>query len=75
MEIYKNLSGNSGVISYEIGDDYIIVQFREGATYLYNYESAGAETVEQMKQHAISGEGLNSFINTGVGEQYAERLR
>lgn len=75
MEIYQNLSGRSDVVSYEIGDDYIIVQFSDGGTYSYTYESTGAEDVEQMKQLALAGEGLNSFINRDVRTRYAEKLR
>lgn len=30
MEIYQNLNGNSGVVGYEIGDDFIIVHFESG---------------------------------------------
>lgn len=75
MEIYQNLSGRSDVVSYEIGDDYIIVQFSDGGTYSYTYESTGVEDVEQMKQLALAGEGLNSFINRDVRTRYAEKLR
>ncbi len=40
LQTYQNLSGESGVRAYEIGDDFIKVEFSNG-TYLYTYQSAG----------------------------------
>jgi hypothetical protein len=77
MERYKNLSGDSGVVSYEIGADFIWVMFSDGARYLYTYERTGARNVEQMKQLARNGRGLSSFIsaNHAVRNGYAKRER
>lgn len=75
MERYKNLGGDSGVALYEIGPESIIVQFTTGATYLYNYRSAGQHHIEQMKALAIAGHGLNSYIKKYVNRGYAGRLR
>jgi len=75
MKPYRNRGGNSGIRSYEIGDDFIIVQFNEGGKYLYNYESTESSNVETMKSLAIRGQGLNSFISTNVREHYASKLR
>jgi len=63
MERYRNLGGDSGVAGYEIRPDAIIVQFSTGARYTYTYGSAGQGNVEQMKQLATAGHGLNAFIN------------
>lgn len=75
MERYKNLSGDSGVVAYEIGPDFIRVRFSDGEIYLYNYASAGPHNIEHMKQLARSGQGLNSFINTTVRKAYARKER
>ncbi len=75
MEAYKNLSGGSGVVAYESGPDFIRVQFSSGSVYLYAYASAGSQNIEQMKELARSGQGLNSFINTTVRNDYAQRER
>ncbi len=75
MERYKNLSGNSGVAAYENGPDFIRVEFRDGAVYLYTYGSAGAANIETMKRVATDGRGLNSFINTTVRKAYARKER
>jgi hypothetical protein len=73
MERYKNIDGDSGVSAYEIGGDFIRVQFSTGATYLYTYTSAGQANIEQMKVLAQKGDGLNSFINTTVRKLYARK--
>lgn len=74
MEPYKNLDGDSGIVAYEIGDDWIKVAFRGGAVYLYNYDTTGQHNVEQMKILAVSGTGLNAFINTNVRKAYAAKM-
>jgi hypothetical protein len=63
MQPYGNRSGGSGVRAYEIGPDFIRVQFPRGEPYLYTYESAGRDNVERMKELAASGRGLSTFIS------------
>lgn len=75
MEIYNDIDGDSGVSRYEIGDNFIRVQFDSGAIYLYTNESAGAQNIEQMKVLAQTGEGLNSFIMKNVKTGYAQTER
>lgn len=66
MPIYANLSGTSGVASYEVGADFIIVNFRNGqfTRYHYTYASLGSLHVEAMKTLAEQGYGLNSYISS-----------
>jgi hypothetical protein len=75
MQSYLNLGGDSGVIAYEIGEDFIIVEFKDRSQYLYNYAMTGSGNVERMKQFAISGRGLNSYISRTVRKLYAAKLR
>lgn len=63
MERYKNLNGNSNVIGYECGYDYIRVQFSDYSIYTYSYSSAGEDNVEEMKRCARRGYGLQGYIN------------
>lgn len=65
MEPYKNLGGDSGVAAYQLGGDFIIVQFKSGqwTVYTYTYQSAGSSAVETMKSLARQGHGLNSYIS------------
>jgi hypothetical protein len=71
---YQNLNGNSGVVAYEIADDAIKVQFSDGITYLYTYDSSGRQAIEKMKALAQAGRGLSTFISQHVREAYAAKL-
>lgn len=75
MERYKNLGGDSGVVGYEIAEGAITVQFKDGATYLYTTQSAGAGNLAEMQRLAVAGRGLNSFISRVVRKGYARKLR
>lgn len=71
MQPYFNINGNSNVLCYNIGTNYIEVQFRgTPKIYRYSYSSAGANNVETMKSLARQGHGLNSFINKNVRNLY-----
>lgn len=63
MESYKNLSGQSGVIAYEIGVDSIKVKFRSQKTYTYSKQKINSSKIEDMKRLAIEGRGLATFIS------------
>ncbi len=73
MKPYGNRGGDSGVAAYEIGSDFIRVQFTTGATYLYTYASCGRANCETMKSLAVQGQGLNAFINTVVRKGYEKK--
>ncbi|QJQ95855.1 MULTISPECIES: hypothetical protein [Halomonadaceae] len=75
MQRYANPSGSSGIQGYEIGGDTIRIRFGDGSVYRYSYASAGMDNIERMKTLARKGQGLNTFINTTVREEYAERER
>lgn len=68
LERYGNRGGDSGVSAYEIGSDYIKVLFKGNSKiYTYSYGGkAGQHHVDTMKRLAISGSGLNSYINSNV---------
>lgn len=70
MERYRNSGGDSGVSAYEIGADYIVVKFSTGKAYTYSYRKAGKTHVDQMKNLAQRGKGLNSYINSHVKDLY-----
>ena len=74
MTRYKNLSGRSGVTAYELGDDYIALQFHDGRVYIYDSDHPGQKHVEQMKKLAVSGSGLTTYLNKYVRDNFA-RMR
>jgi uncharacterized protein YodC (DUF2158 family) len=75
MNIYKNLGGNSGIVKYESGPDYIKVQFYDDSLYVYTDASAGSENITIMKHLAIRGVGLNSYIMRNVYKKYERKYR
>jgi hypothetical protein len=73
MERYQNLDGDSGVLAYETGADYIKLRFRNGASYVYDYVTPGAEHVERMRELARAGRGLSTYVSRHVGGAYARK--
>lgn len=74
MKRYRNLSGDSGVVAYEIGRDWIRVKFRKKEViYTYTYARPGAPHVEAMKRLAIAGRGLCTYISQNVREAYESK--
>lgn len=73
VERYNNLGGNSGVSGYEIGADFIRVEFERDGTYLYDYATTGAEHVEHMKVLARTGQGLGTYITQNVRNAFARK--
>lgn len=74
MTKYANLSRSSSVSAFEIGEDSIIVRFKDGGTYLYTYASTGSSDIEHMKKLAARGSGLSSYISTHVKKRYARKI-
>jgi hypothetical protein len=71
MQLYRNIGGDSGVLAYEYGTDFIRVKFSTGTVYLYTNASAGPQNISEMKKLADAGKGLNAFINLKVKKLYA----
>jgi hypothetical protein len=70
MDLYQNISGDSSIYAYDTGSDFITVYFINGNQYTYSYKSAGTSNVEQMKNLARAGSGLNSFIIKNCKKDY-----
>jgi hypothetical protein len=64
-------SENTGVKAFEIGNNYIVVEYKDGRIYLYNDEFPGEEPLQIMKQKAKKGDKLGSYINTEIKNNYA----
>jgi hypothetical protein len=71
MKRYSDNTGTSGVVAYDIGDDFILVQFRDSdKIYCYSYRSAGKRHVERMKILAEQGAGLSTYVSQHVKDKY-----
>lgn len=74
MELYKNLNKDSGIYSYEISEDQIIVRFNDRKNYVYTKSSVGVYNLEKLKELATKGRGLKSYINkTSSVKKHYER--
>lgn len=71
MKQYGIAHDDQGVAAYEIGDDFIRIQFVDGSVYVYDAVRPGRYHVEQMKILAEAGKGLTTYINRHVGKAYA----
>jgi hypothetical protein len=63
MKRYRNLSGDSGVDAYEMGDDFVKIRFKPGVVYWYTEEGIGAQHVAELKRLALRGRGLGTYIS------------
>ena len=71
MQRYADTDRDSGVYGFEIYDQSIKVWFKSaGKPYIYSYQKAGLHHVENMKKLALSGDGLNEYINEHVRKSY-----
>ena len=75
MQRYTNRSGESGVLAYELGPDWIAVKFAEGAVYRYDAERPGRPVVAEMKRLAERGSGLSTYISRVVQGNFAKKWR
>ena len=75
MEPYGDHTRQHGVIAYEVGPDWIVVEFTSGWIYHFSHEKPGQLRVDRMKALARSGKGLSTFISKHVKNRYAGRRR
>jgi hypothetical protein len=66
--------GNSGVLAYNLGPDFIVIQFKSGERYVYNHAKPGPTHVKAMKWCATHNAGLATYINQHVRGNYAVKL-
>ena len=73
MQRYRNQSGSSGVVAYEVGEEYIDVKFVSGEIYRYSSRRPGPRDLQHMKELARRGEGLSTFISRHIGVRYESK--
>ena len=75
---YANLDGDSSIVGYDLGTDFIWVYFetkKYAVKYRYNYTKPGQVHVSAMQKLAVSGSGLNGYIDEHVKYNYAEKVK
>jgi hypothetical protein len=63
MKPYRTTSGDSGVVGYEIGRNYIRIRFRSNGDYTYEAGRVGRRHLTEMQRRAEAGRGLATYIN------------
>lgn len=72
---YKSPNPNSGITTYEIRDDAIILEFKTGKyRYVYDAAKPGPEHVTAMAKLAAEGKGLTTYVSRHIQENYARKL-
>ena len=74
MQPYGSPGNDSGIVAYACGPHWIDIRFRHGGMYRYDDRHPGALHVMQMQRLAEAGDGLNTYINRYVRDDYAARL-
>jgi hypothetical protein len=74
LQPYRDRSGRSGVSAYKSGRNSIVVAFKTGGAYLYDYVVPGRKHVEAMKKLSANGDGLATYINQNVRDNYVKKL-
>lgn len=75
MKIYYNLSGNSGITAYQFEDKHINIVFTDGTIYRYSYLKPGKIHIEKMKELALLGKGLATYINKYIRDNYEKKIK
>src|SRR5260370_585899 len=73
MHPYRNLSSDSGVLAYEIGADYIKVQF-EKAIYLYTYRITATGGEHYVEARTMAGLTKGEVVQLESGKQKILKL-
>jgi hypothetical protein len=73
MRRYQNQHGDSGVVAYELGEEFIDVKFVGGEIYHYTSRRPGDRDVQHMKELALRGEGLSTFISRHIRNRYESK--
>lgn len=74
MKPYRNKSKNSGIVAFEAGRDFLLLKFKDGEVYRYDWKKPGKAMVEKMKRLAESGAGLATYINKYIRKNFAKKL-
>jgi hypothetical protein len=75
MTLYKNLSGKSKVVRYAMAKDSVRVRFADCSVYIYTNQSADPANISKMKELAVAGKGLGTFIDANLKDRFARKIR
>lgn len=75
MQAYTDRGGDTTVIGFEDGDDFIRIHYRDGAVLEFRVGEVSAAHVMNLRQLAQLGEGLQHYLSRHVSTRLARRIR
>ena len=72
---YKNVGGKSTVLKYELEKDAVNIKFADRSQYRYTNQSAGPENIKKMKELALAGKGLGTFVEKNLKDRFERKIR
>lgn len=75
MKRYKNANGQSKVVKYHIAKDAVTIRFADASVYIYTNQSTDPATIAKMKELALAGKGLGTYITSHVKDRYSRKVR
>lgn len=72
---YKNVGGKSTVERYHLAKDAVTIEFADCSKYIYSNQSTAPETVAKMKELALAGKGLGTFVEKNLKEKFERKIR
>lgn len=72
---YKNLGGKSIISQYEIEKDAVNLRFTDHSSYRYTNQSAGRDNIAKMKELALAGKGLGTFVESSLKDRFERKIR
>ena len=70
MQAYRNHSGKSPIVGFQINGSEITVEFKGGKRYRYTQYKPGPIHVAEMQRLAQAGAGLAAYIGRHVQSNY-----
>ncbi|MBO9635768.1 MAG: hypothetical protein J7578_21870 [Chitinophagaceae bacterium] len=74
MEHYLNKSGKSPITKFLIEDEKVTVWYNDDTSYSYSYARAGQPIVDKIRELALEGEGLATFISQSAKFLYDHKI-
>ena len=71
---YQPDNPSTGVLTYELLPNGIILEFRNHQRYLYTAERPGPHHLAELTRLALAGKGLSTYVSQHVHSLYARKL-
>lgn len=75
MQRYRDTDGESSILAYESGPDYLRVQFSDGSILRYTTASVGPRHLDEMQRRATEGEALEQYLTMHAKNKHAMKER